>query len=230
MYDKTMQQRHHQNLLWSLVGLSGWITINSIFTELPLLVEKSPQGWNLPSYLAIIIQLANIGPIAYKYYRVEAPYTVSIFILLIGMCSMSLMAFTWQLTLGTGYSICLFIFTFTSGLADCTSSLTFWPLISGEESQVVTFLASGEASSSLLCSILSWIQEPGSSNPRFSPLPYFLCVAFFVLISLLALIHLKKYGTLSYNPTSLLDIQISPDDTEHPYSSLSPKCEYTKYN
>nr|CDS34415.1 riboflavin transporter 2 A [Hymenolepis microstoma] len=46
-------------------GFSSWIAINSLWVELPLLVNVLPEGWNLPAYLSILIQIANIGPLAY---------------------------------------------------------------------------------------------------------------------------------------------------------------------
>ncbi|KAL5105555.1 Solute carrier family 52 riboflavin transporter member 3-A [Taenia crassiceps] len=46
-------------------GFSSWIAINGLWMELPLLVNVLPEGWNLPAYLSIIIQLANIGPMLY---------------------------------------------------------------------------------------------------------------------------------------------------------------------
>nr|CDS34416.1 riboflavin transporter 2 A [Hymenolepis microstoma] len=46
-------------------GVSAWVAINGLWMELPLLVNVLPEGWNLPAYLSIIIQLANIGPIFY---------------------------------------------------------------------------------------------------------------------------------------------------------------------
>ncbi|KAM3178843.1 hypothetical protein ACTXT7_001737 [Hymenolepis weldensis] len=46
-------------------GISSWIAINGLWMELPLLVNVLPEGWNLPAYLSILIQLANIGPLTY---------------------------------------------------------------------------------------------------------------------------------------------------------------------
>lgn len=46
-------------------GFSSWISINGLWVELPLLVNVLPEGWNLPAYLSILIQIANIGPLTY---------------------------------------------------------------------------------------------------------------------------------------------------------------------
>ena len=57
------------DILAILFGISSWICINGMWVELPVLVNSLPEGWNLPSYLSIIVQLANIGPISYSVYR-----------------------------------------------------------------------------------------------------------------------------------------------------------------
>ncbi|VDP80311.1 unnamed protein product [Schistosoma mattheei] len=51
--------------LVSLYGLGSWIVVNGLWVELPLLVNVLPEGWSLPAYLIIIIQIANVGPMIY---------------------------------------------------------------------------------------------------------------------------------------------------------------------
>ena len=44
-------------VLVMLFGVSSWIDINGIFVELPLMVNVLPEGWDLPSYISLIIQV-----------------------------------------------------------------------------------------------------------------------------------------------------------------------------
>ncbi len=53
------------DVLAALFGISSWVEINGLWVETPILVERLPEKWNLSSYIVVIIQLANIGPIAY---------------------------------------------------------------------------------------------------------------------------------------------------------------------
>ena len=48
-----------------IFGIGSWICVSGIFVELPLLVQRLPEGWRLPSYLSVVIQIANIGPLFY---------------------------------------------------------------------------------------------------------------------------------------------------------------------
>uniref|UniRef100_A0A8D2J0F1 Riboflavin transporter n=1 Tax=Varanus komodoensis TaxID=61221 RepID=A0A8D2J0F1_VARKO len=50
--------------LVGLLGTGSWAAINGVWVELPLLVPSAPEGWLLPSCLTVIIQLANVGPLA----------------------------------------------------------------------------------------------------------------------------------------------------------------------
>ena len=46
-----------------MFGAGAWIAVNGVWVELPVLVQKLPEKWNLPSFLAIIAQVGNIGPL-----------------------------------------------------------------------------------------------------------------------------------------------------------------------
>jgi riboflavin transporter 2 len=49
------------DMLSVMFGVGAWISINGLWVELPLLVQALPEGWSLPSFMSIIIQIANIG-------------------------------------------------------------------------------------------------------------------------------------------------------------------------
>ena len=59
-----------------LFGLGSWIAVNGLWVELPVLVKDAPEKWNLPSYLAVIFQLANVGPVIYALGNHLAPAKV----------------------------------------------------------------------------------------------------------------------------------------------------------
>lgn len=54
-------------------GAATWIDLNGVWVELPLIVHQLPEGWNLPSYMAIIVQMACIGPIIYSVFNKLRP-------------------------------------------------------------------------------------------------------------------------------------------------------------
>ena len=55
-----------ENVCFTLIvilNLSTWIDLNSVWIELPLIVNTAPEHWTLPSTLSLIISLANIFPV-----------------------------------------------------------------------------------------------------------------------------------------------------------------------
>ena len=72
-----------------------------------------PEGWNLPAYFTVIIQLANLGPLSYgllrwaiRRYKLSTDSrsedkleTVAIYlIIIIGAVSVFLLSFYWDVT------------------------------------------------------------------------------------------------------------------------------------
>ncbi|XP_066930977.1 solute carrier family 52, riboflavin transporter, member 3-A-like isoform X2 [Clytia hemisphaerica] len=160
-----------------LFGTGSWVEINGIWVELPLLVNQSPQSWSLPSYLTVVIQIANLGPILYfllnKYCKkkngdklvTEIP--ANYVILSVGVISCFLLAFLWERTSligGTSYSSALIGLSFFLALVDCTSSLTFLPFMAYFPAKYMTAYYIGEGMSGFLPSIIALIQGIGGQS------------------------------------------------------------------
>ena len=125
------------DLLSIAFGIGAWISINGVWVELPLLVAALPEGWALPSFMSIVIQVANIGPITYTIARslwpsipMEKP---AIYLLMIiGTLSSLLIAFFWDATSvvgGVNHSTGLLALLFCLSLVDCSSSVLFMPFM-----------------------------------------------------------------------------------------------------
>lgn len=60
-----------QNIDWVVFtgfivfGMSSWITINGLFAELPQFYQDLPEGPKIYADLSVVIQLANVAPLAY---------------------------------------------------------------------------------------------------------------------------------------------------------------------
>ncbi|XP_022106626.1 solute carrier family 52, riboflavin transporter, member 3-B-like [Acanthaster planci] len=161
-------------ILTTLFGIGSWIAINGLWVELPLLVSLDiPENYSLASYLTVIIQLANVGPLAFslthffllKGKRIEIP-TVFIIVSL-GCASTLLLVFfwdrytVWQVD-GKLHSTALLVLAFFLSIVDCTSSVAFTPFMSLLKSSYLTWYFIGEGLSSLLPSVMALIQGVGS--------------------------------------------------------------------
>lgn len=76
---------------------------SGLWVELPLLVQKLPESWDLPSYLSVVVQLANIGPLSYTLLNNYFPKHVTevraiYFVMSLGLVSTILLSIFWEKT------------------------------------------------------------------------------------------------------------------------------------
>ncbi len=157
-------------ILVILFGMASWIDINGLFTELPLLVNELPEGWDLPSYLIVIIQIANIGPILYTLVNRCAPDKVKEWpfvyvIIVVGIVACTLLVFFWDNTnhiFGEERSTSLILLCFFLAMVDTTSSVVFLPYMAVFKLQYMSAFYIGEGMSGFLPAMVGLIQGIGS--------------------------------------------------------------------
>ena len=159
-------------LLVCLFGTGSWIAVNGIWVELPIIVHYAPEGWSLPSYLAVIIQVANIGPLVYGIGNKMAPKVfkevpVIHCIVTVSALALLLLPFLWKETTyiaGAKHSTALIALAFFVALVDCTSSVTFLPFMAKFPKDYMTFFFIGEGLSTMLPSWVALIQGVGTES------------------------------------------------------------------
>ncbi|VDQ13148.1 unnamed protein product [Trichobilharzia regenti] len=217
--------------LVSLYGLGSSIVVNGLWVELPLLVNILPEGWNLPAYLIIIIQIANDSELCDTNSWFTVMHTVGT--ILEGGDSYT--------DLGTGHhSIGLFILSLLASIVDCTSSVTFITYLNGMPQLYVGALHFGEAFSDLVPSVLALIQgvgpEPECINTTvngtfhtvpFFPPPRFSISTFIYLLCTVLVLSLIAFLLLDCSPFGLgkavhqhykknhVKVTSSDEDTSH---------------
>ncbi|XP_072169295.1 solute carrier family 52, riboflavin transporter, member 3-A-like [Diadema setosum] len=153
-------------LLVVLFGTGSWVAINGLWVELPLLVSLGiPEGYNLASYLVIIIQIANVGPLLFtlaSYFAKDRHLEVpTIYIILpIGVAACLLLVFFWDVTtywktIEATRSTALLCLAFFVSIVDCSSSVTFTPFMARFKSSYLTWYFIGEGFSALLPSLVA---------------------------------------------------------------------------
>lgn len=201
------------DLLAILFGVGAWIGVNSNFVQLPLLVANAPEGWNLPSYLVVITQMGNLGPLLYTGLQKLRAFKDSYMIyavLVIGTVGAVSMAFLYEVTahvFGAERSVAMFVCVFALALVGCTSSVLFMPYMGRFRTiYLITYLI-GEGLSGFLPSIVALIQGVGGNAqcipnnstdpdapefisytppPRFGSMEYFIFVFVVMIISTIA--------------------------------------------
>ncbi|XP_029448167.1 riboflavin transporter 2-like [Rhinatrema bivittatum] len=146
------------HLLACLLGMGSWVAINGMWVELPLMIPEVPEGWHLPSYLTVLIQFANIGPLfvtlMHRFQPGRLNETAVIYtIVSIGVLACLLLAFFWRettLVIGAPHSTALLVLIFFLSVVDCTSSVTFLPYMMQLKAHYLTTYFIGEGLSGLI--------------------------------------------------------------------------------
>ncbi|XP_062265704.1 riboflavin transporter 2 [Platichthys flesus] len=157
------------HLLACLFGMGSWVSINGLWVELPLIVPQIPEGWYLPSYLSILIQMANVGPLfvtlMHRFRPGALNETAVIYVIIgLGTAASFLLGFFWKETVvvaGVSRSVALLVLTFFLATVDCTSSVTFLPFMMRLKPQYLTTYYIGEGVSGLLPALVALIQGVG---------------------------------------------------------------------
>ncbi|NXO00983.1 S52A3 protein, partial [Rhinopomastus cyanomelas] len=160
------------HLLACIFGTGSWVAINGLWVELPLLVTVLPEQWDLPSYITIIIQTANVGPLLVTVMHhfwpgllKEVPVIYGI--ISVGVVSCLLLAFLWDCTStisGITHSTAFLLLTFFLSLVDCTSSVTFLPFMMQLQPRYLTTFFVGEGLSGLIPAFIALGQGSGISS------------------------------------------------------------------
>ncbi|GAB1598098.1 solute carrier family 52, riboflavin transporter, member 3-A-like [Argonauta hians] len=151
------------HILLCVFGIGSWIAVNGIWVELPILVQHLPEKWDLPSYLSVVIQLANIGPISYTLVSVFFPNSLNekkvIFsLLVVGSLACVLLSFFWDtvtIIAGKQHSSALLVLEFFIATVDCTSSVAFFPFVANFQAKYLISYFIGEGLSGLLPSFVA---------------------------------------------------------------------------
>ncbi|CAF2862880.1 unnamed protein product [Rotaria sp. Silwood2] len=199
-----------------IFNLSTWIDLNSVWIELPLIVNSAPERWTLPSTLSLVISLANIFPLLVvilrwklgRYYS-EIPFIYIIIIVgIIACCSIGLFWNQKTYIGGKEHSVALITAVFALAILDCTSSLVFCDYMRRLKAKYLHAMFFGESLTGTLPTLLALAQgvggeiqciknnstsyiQPIYSEARFTVSTFFFLVTSIISFSLLAFMTLR---------------------------------------
>lgn len=155
-------------------AISSWVDINGMWVELPILVTNLPEQWGLPSYIIVISQVANVGPVVFfilancvgktRAYKSTLDKVTSYAIMLVGLTATFLLAFLWSRTgevAGQERSIALLALSFCLAVMDCTSSMAFTAFMAVLKPSYLPSYFFGEGLSGLIPALLALGQGAG---------------------------------------------------------------------
>jgi len=168
-----------------LFSMSTWMDVVGVWIEMPLFVTTLPEGWSLPSYLAIIIQLANVGPALYAIIhkfqqgsrksqsnedrkttkRLDVEVVLTLIIITVAALNIFMLSFLWQITTSIGgrsHSVVMLSQMVPISLTSCMTSLVFLPYMARFPSSYISAYYVGQGFSGLVPGLIGLIQGAGS--------------------------------------------------------------------
>lgn len=126
-------RRYALYLLTILYGFAGWMGANAVFLQLPIIINDAPEGWRLPSFVVLVVQSGNIGPLLYTLFQKWRPINDAYLIYgLLGLANFACIMFVFfydrtAVVFGHDVSLALLLLTFCFAVVACTSSTLFMP-------------------------------------------------------------------------------------------------------
>ena len=232
------------------MNISSWIDLLGLSVEVPLMVPLTPEGWTLPSVIALCMCIGNIAPVLLTIVRwrqgkrfSEIPYIY--IIISIGIVSCFVMAMFWKQTaflFGRDRSVWLLSAVITLSILDCTSSLVFFDYMKRFRTRYLIAAFIGEGLSGFIPTIFALIQGVGSeaiciqgsngtvlepiyTQPRFSVTVFLSLVTGVIFLSLVAFILLRWTSIITLadaaEPVSAVIISSENSICFHPRSMTS---------
>ncbi|XP_041102406.1 solute carrier family 52, riboflavin transporter, member 2-like isoform X2 [Polyodon spathula] len=166
------------HLLVALFGMGSWVSVNSLWLELPVVVNVLPEGWNLPAYLSILVALGNVGPVAVTLVHHFAPGRLNERLVIhvaqaLAVVASVFLAIFWSQTLmvaGALHSVAYLLLAFILALVCCTSNVTFLPFMFRYPPEYIRTFFVGQGLSALFPCMMALAQGVGKLECRNSTL------------------------------------------------------------
>ncbi|XP_062385034.1 solute carrier family 52, riboflavin transporter, member 2 isoform X2 [Sardina pilchardus] len=200
--------------LVALFGMGSWISVNSLWVELPVIVNVLPERWNLPAYLSVLIAFGNIGPVMVTLIHRFAPHRLNEQLLIhciqaLAVVAAALLAIVWDYeteVAGRKHSLAFLVLTFVLAFVCCTSNVSFLPFMFRLPPQFIrTFfigqglsalfpcmVAIGQGVGKLECNIVNGTVKPEQLPENFPAQNFFWFLFVMLVVSGLCFAALSK--------------------------------------
>jgi len=185
-------------VLFFLVGLAPWFTINGVWLQMGNLVQVCSEGPAIAANMALAIQISNFVAFFYVFLQLYKPVSHSVSItFILGACVLNtiLLSFFWSTQtelFGQMRSVALITLVFSSGVVACLSVVVFYPFVSLYKPEFTSALSTGMGSSGLIASLIAMVQQPTKQFQAFSVQWFFIICSIILTLSFISFILIRK--------------------------------------
>lgn len=233
----------------ALFAMGSWVSVNSLWVELPVVVNVLPEGWNLPAYLSVLIAFGNLGPIAVTVTHHCAPGRLNERVVIhciqvLAVVTAAFLAIFWSHTVtvaGQERSIPFLIFTFVLSFVCCTSNVTFLPFMfryppeyirtffigQGFSALFPCIVALGQGVGKVECTSVNGTAKPEYFKENFPAQNFFWFLFVMLTVSALSFLALTKRQTTQTQSTPEQDnsAAVKAGEETHPLHNGTPVSE-----
>ncbi len=149
-----------------MLNMVPWAGLSGLFVELPLLVNRLPETWDLPSYFVVIRSGASVVSFVYALFVLcyKEPIPESRLVLLLVVFSIAAplcMAYVWDISIVIGerrHSLPLFLVVGITSIFATLSRVVFLPYMGNFSSVYISASTAGMAMSRALLGFLGLLQ------------------------------------------------------------------------
>lgn len=181
-------------LLFMTMGAgANWVLPTALVQEVPYFENNLPEGLCIATYMNATNNFGIIALTLYMYYINNwglIPYSQTVPVLLVvSTLGCFLTAGVYSITAG-GASVMLYVCCAIGGTVGALSSVIMNPFMTRFDNSYISAARSGGSGLILVTALLSALQSPGASNPRFSVSAYFCIFGVVLMLPLLAYRHI----------------------------------------
>ena len=197
--------------LFIVFAFSSWSNLNALWLELPEMYKTAPEGYALATYMLAALALTNLAPLGLALaeerrerrsagQRGAAAAAIPLRPAIAGLVSLAvvlaaLLGALWAERTTVGgrrRSVALLALVALCGVANNTTTVTFWPWCGRQATKWTWWLGVGEGVSGMITGAMAVVQGAGAERPLFGASAYFYALAALNAASLAAFVALCR--------------------------------------
>ncbi len=158
-------------ILVIIFNVSPWLGITGVYLEMPLLVNRTPEAWELPSYITVTVNASTLTAVIFsviKHFhgdRISEAAAIYFIVASSSSCIFCL-AFVWDISVMTNMterSVPLLVLVSYLGIMDSLSLVVFLPYMAHFDSRYMSAFFVGNGMNRVILTAISRLQGVGES-------------------------------------------------------------------
>ncbi len=201
--------------LFVTFGVSAWLVLSGIYSQLPFFAATLPEGWSIGVWITMAVQVANVVPLTVavvQRFRPIDPRLMVAAILAIDLAVCVALTVFWAETItlpfiGT-FSVALIGITVIAAISAVSTSVAFYPFVARYIDVYTSALTAGEGLGGMAVGLLALSQSIAKFGGRIgqiwsatmSPSGFFAILTGFIVTAIISYIIILRSSRVTPRP------------------------------